>query len=348
MNEAEPTSTPIPGNDQLPTVVMAYWDGLELFDETALAKIASVGNIADPKPLSSWDDPRADDLLAQAEVMLGHWGCPPLDAAMLDRAPNLQLFTYAAGTIKNMVSDELWNRDIRVTSGANANAEPVAEFTLAAILMINKDMVWARDRLADPSIAERRQKPAAPIGNWDKTVGIVSASLIGRRVIELLVPFPHLRVALYDPFVSADEAKALGATKLGLDELCATADIVSVHAPLLPATIGLIGTPQLAAMRTGATLINTSRGPIVDHDALVLEASSGRLSAWLDVTEPEPLPESHPLRSLPNVFLTPHQAGSQGSELGRMTDYAIEEIRRWTSGEQALNEITKSMLDTLA
>ncbi len=334
-----------------PALVIAHHPSLDLFDADALDRITSVAEILDPRPIGDWNDPRVDDLLARAEVILGHWGCPPLDVSVVDRAPNLGLFAYAAGTVKQTVDTAVFDRDIRITSGAVANAEPVAEFTLATILFCNKDVFWQRDVRRVPrdrGLREFRQPSDVAVGNYDKTIGIVGASLIGRRVIELLAPFPHLRVALYDPFVDHDQAEALGATKLGLDELCETSDIVSIHAPDLPSTRHMIGAAQLAAMRTGATLINTARGALLDHDALRAEVSSGRLYAVLDVTDPEPLPDTDPLWSLPNVFLTPHLAGSLGTELDRMIDHAVDEIDRWRTGRPARNPITKDQLPRLA
>lgn len=331
-----------------PTIVIAHWAGLSFFTEADRERIDAVGTVLDDDPIGDWDDPRADALLAEADVILGHWGCPPIGAAVVDRAPRLGLFAYAAGTLKDVVSDALFDRGVRVTSGAPANAEPVAEFTLAAILFAGKDVFWQRDALRDREIRDHRQPSEIPVGNWDKTIGIVGASLVGRRVLELLAPFPQLRPILYDPFVTAAEAAALGATKVELDELCARSDVVSVHAPDLPSTYHLIGAEQLALMRTGATFINTARGALVDHDALAAEASSGRLYVVLDVTDPEPLPRENPLRTLPNVFLTPHLAGSQGTELARMAIDVADEIDRWAHGRPARNEIRREHLERLA
>lgn len=330
------------------SVAIAHLAGVRFFTDADLARFAEVATILDPEPIGSWDDPRADALLAEADVILGHWGCPAITPDVLARAPKVGLFAYAAGTLKDLVCDELFERGVRVTSGARANAEPVAEFTLAAILFAGKDVLWRRDSLRDREIRGHRQAGDVELGNWDKTIGIVGASLVGRRVLELLRPFPQLRPVLYDPFVTADEAAAIGATKVELDELLAAADVVSVHAPDLPTTRGMIGADQLARMRTGATFINTARGGLVDHDALVAEAVSGRLYLVLDVTEPEPLPREHPLRTLPNVFLTPHLAGSQGTELARMAIDAADEIDRWRTGQPALNEVTRDQLDRLA
>ena len=327
-----------------PNIAIAHWPGLELFGDADLDRLRALGTLLNTEPIGAWDD-QANALLADAEVVVGHWGCPPLDAAMLDRAPRLGLFAYAAGTVKMTLTDAVWDRSIRVTSGANANAEPVAEFTLAAILFANKGVLWRRGP-ADFSAMSAMGDPQW--GNYGRTVGMVGASLIGRRVIELLRAFPHLRVTLYDPFVTSEEAVSLGVEKLELDELCAGADVLSIHAPALPETMHMIGSTQLSALPDGATVINTARGPLIDHEALLPHLASGRLYAILDVTEPEPLPEDSPLLEMDNVWISPHLAGSQGTELGRMTDNVIEEVRRWSAGEPALNEVTRDRLATMA
>ena len=280
--------------------------------------------------------------------MLGHWGCPRLDAPMLDRAPGLRLLAYAAGTVKEVITDEVFARGVRVTSGSVANAEPVAEYTLAMILLAGKDVLWRRDVDRDPGLRSTRQASEVEPGNWHKTIGVVGASAVGRRVIELLRPFPTLAVALYDPYVTNDEAAILGVEKLDLDDLCARVDVLSIHAPALPETRHLVGAPQLAALRTGATIINTARGSLLDHQALDAELAVGRLYAILDVTDPEPLAPDHPLRHRPTAFITPHLAGSEGTELGRLAAFAIDEVRRYAAGEPPRNEVTQVDLSRLA
>lgn len=328
-----------------PRIAIAHRAGKRFFDDSDLAALDAVGEVLDPAPIASWDDPRADDLLARAEVLLGHWGCPPIDGQVLDRAPDLGLISYAAGAVKATIAPEVFGR-VRVTSGAVANAAPVAEFTLAMILLANKDVLWTREVLRDPGLLGARRPRATEVGNWDKTVGVVGASLIGRHVIDLLRPFPVLRVVVYDPFLSAEDAAMLGVERVELGDLCARSDVVSIHAPDLPTTRNMIGADELAAMKDGATLINTARGRLVDHDALIAHAH--RISSVLDVTHPEPLPADHPLRTCPTVFLTPHVAGSQGSELHRLAEHAIEEIRRFAAGEPARHGVTREMLHRIA
>src|SRR5207237_4473374 len=126
--------------------------------------------------------------------------------------------------------------------------------------------------------------------------------------MRLLRPF-YLRIHLYDPYLGEAGARALGVALSPLEDLFAASDIVSLHAPTLAATRHMIGERQLRLLREGALLINTSRGSVLDHDALAREAASGRFQVVLDVTDPEPLPPDHPLRRLSNVWITPHVSG---------------------------------------
>jgi phosphoglycerate dehydrogenase-like enzyme len=288
----------------------------------------------------------ADDSGArsEAEILLGHWGCARLDDAFLDALPRLRLVAYAAGTVKGIVTPAVWERGITVTSAAAANAVPVAEYTVAAILFANKGVFVSRERMRATGVHVRRPRP---VGNLDKRVGIIGASLVGRRVVELLAPY-DLDVVVSDPYLTAEEAAGLGVTKVELDELVRTCAVVSVHAPDLPSTRHLVGPEQLAAMADGSTLVNTARGAIVDTDALVAELSTGRISAVLDVTDPEPLPDDHPLLSLPNAFVTPHVAGAQGSELRRLADLAISDIERFVAGRPPLHPVREADLERMA
>jgi len=176
------------------------------------------------------------------------------------------------------------------------------------------------------------------MGNRGKTVGIVGASRIGRLVMERLGSF-DLRVLVHDPFLGEPEAAALGAELCGLDDLLARCDVVSLHAPALPSTRHMIDRRRLGLLCDGAVLINTARGALVDHDALTDELVSGRIDAVLDTTEPETLAAESPLYDLDNVFLTPHIAGSQGRETGRMLDLALDELERLVGGEPLQHEV---------
>ncbi|MGQ4728607.1 hydroxyacid dehydrogenase [Streptomyces sp. Ju416(a)] len=276
-------------------------------------------------------DPEVAAALAEAELLITCWGAPPLTADVLAAAPRLRAVVHAAGSVKHHITPACWEQGVQVASAAGANALPVAEYTLAAILFAGKNVLPAAHRYRQLRAPHDWRAELDGHGNYRRCVGIVGASRIGRRVIELLRPF-DLDVLLFDPYVDAGAAARLGAAKVGLDELCARSRIVSVHAPELPATRHLIGAAQLAAMADGTTLINTSRGSLIDEDALLPELVAGRLNAVLDVTEPEVPPPGSPLYELPNVLLTPHVAGSLGNEIHRLADFALDEVARYAQG----------------
>ena len=157
-----------------------------------------------------------------------------------------------------------------------------------------------------------------------------------------------VELGLRDPYLDPEEVDELGATPMGLDELCSWSDIVTVHAPELTATRHMIDAERLALMRDGAWLINTARGSIVDTAALEAECASGRLAAWIDTPDPEPLPPTSPLWDLPNAVLTPHIAGSMGNEAERMGLLAAGEVGRFLSGRPLNHEVRSGDLGLLA
>ncbi len=331
-----------------PTIVFGMLDGMleHLFTRSQLERLDTAGRILDRAPLSAFDAPRADALLGEAEILVGHWGCPTLTAEVLALAPHLRLFAYAAGTVKWQVTDAVWERSIVVTSAAAANAVPVAEYTVGAILLANKGAFLVREMQRDPSA--RVALDLTRVGNCGARVGIVGASFVGRLVIEALRA-TELVVSVYDPYLSVDEATKLGVTKVDdLDDLCASVDLLSIHAPDVPATRGMIGAAQLALLHDGVTVLNTARPALVDQDALVAELTSGRLAAVLDVTEPDPLPAGHPLLTLPNAFVTPHVAGAMGNELCRLSELAVEEVERFAAGEPPRYPVVAADIDRIA
>ena len=133
-----------------------------------------------------------------------------------------------------------------------------------------------------------------------------------------------------------------------MSELLSQSDVVSLHAPLLDDTRGMLGARELALLKDGSTLINTARGSLIDQDALINELTTGRLYAWLDTTEPEVLPANSPLFELPNLFLTPHIAGSIGSEIQRLADQIVSEVERFSRGTTLRHLVRREELSRLA
>ncbi len=332
-----------------PTIVLAMVPAVtaDLFDAELLERLSRTGDVADPVPLGRFDDPRAGALLSRADVLLTSWGCPTLDESVLARAPRLRLVAHAAGTVKQHVTPACFARGISVTSAAAANALPVAEYTLAMILLANKKILRLRERYREVRAFRFWAKEEPDLGNYRKVVGVVGASHIGRRVLELLRPFDLVRL-VHDPFLDAAGAEALGASKADLDDLLARSDVVSLHAPALPETRHMLDARRLGLLRRGATLINTARGSLVDGEALERELVSGRIDAVIDTTEPEVLPAASALYGLPNVFLTPHVAGSLGGETRRMAELAVSEIERFARGEPLRHAVAAADLARVA
>jgi phosphoglycerate dehydrogenase-like enzyme len=285
--------------------------------------------------------------LADVEILVTGWGCPQLDREALAGLPRLGLVVHTGSSVKPIVSDALWKRCVQVSSAASANAVPVAEYALAVILLANKGVFRAREDARE----RRRFEPHPWVargarGNLAGTVGIVGFSRTGRRLVELLQPF-DLDILVHDPVAAPSEVTASGAKPVSLESLFELADTVSIHAPWLPETKGMISSSLLARLRNGATVVNTARGALIDEKSLLTELRSGRLNAVLDVTDPEPPAEDSPLYSLPNVFLTPHMAGAAGHETRRLADHAIDEIRRFVVGEPLAHRVTPELLKTI-
>ncbi len=301
------------------------------------SRLDAIATVVDRRPIGRLGSARAAGILAEVDVLLTGWGCPPLTPEVLDAAPKLALVAHAAGTVRDVVDERSWDRGLVVTSAGWANAVPVAEYALAAILLAGKGVLTARERYRTT-----REAPLlleGPVGNHGQTVGIVGASTVGRLVIGHLARH-DVEVLVYDPYLDEAGAAALAVERCDLIDVCRRSRVVSVHAPHTAETVGLLGARELAAMPDGATIVNTARGSIVDAAALESELASGRLAAVLDVTDPEPLPGSSPLFDLPNVFVTPHLAGSQGNELHRLADAAVTEIERFARGEPPAHPVS--------
>jgi phosphoglycerate dehydrogenase-like enzyme len=317
-----------------------------LFPADLLRRLGDLALLDPAVCVENFADERHAALLAETEVLITGWGCSPIDESALARMPRLRAVLHAAGSVRSLIGGAAWERGLLVTNAAVANAQPVAEFTLAAVIFAAKNAFGARDHYR---AAHHYQAAAqtATIGAYGRRLGIIGASKVGRRVLELVRPL-DLDVTVSDPYLDPARALELGARPLDLDELLATSDIVSLHAPDLPSTRHLLDRRRLALIPDGGCFINTARGGVVDEQALTEELVSGRISAMLDVTEVEPLPADSPLYRLPNVFLTPHVAGSLGNELARLGAAAVAELERYRAGLDPLHPVLQSDLAHVA
>ncbi len=273
------------------------------------------------------------DRLAEVEVIFSSWGPPYLDEEFLAAAPRLKYIFHAAGSVKDMMTDAAWQRGIGVSSAYAANAIPVAEFTLSQILFCLKNG-WQLSRQCMTGDVGLWRGKRQGIGAYGSKVGLISLGMIGRRVCHLLRGF-DLEVLAYDirPFTAVEQEQ--GVTPASVETIFRTCDCVSLHAPLLSQTTGMIRGEHFAMMKHGASFINTARGAIVQQDEMI-EVLKGRpdLTVVLDVVDPEPPDPHSALFHLPNVFLTPHIAGAKHGERRRLGQYMSEELQRYVAGER--------------
>jgi len=287
-------------------------------------------------------------LMQNVDGCLTGWGTPPFTEVFLEAASGLKIIAHSAGSVKVMLGkiiEEIKKKNIVVTNAVASLGIGVAEFTLGMILMTIKRAWWFRDLTKDGKWREEveRKKVIEPYGI---TVGIIGASNVGRHLIKLLKQF-ELTILVFDPYLSEDAAACLGVEKVSLEDLMSRSEVVSLHAPATEETRDMINKTNLKLMKDGAIFINTARGNIVDERDLIEELKTGRITACLDVTDPEPPDINSPLRKLPNVILTPHIAGAIANNRLRNGRYAIDELERFFRGEKILYEVDLSHWERL-
>ncbi len=287
---------------------------------------------------------------SDVECLFSTWGFPTLTEEEIAAClPRLRAVFYAAGSVQAFARP-LLSRGVRVCSAWRANGIPVAEYTVAQIILANKGY-FAASRLCSRAPADRaaaREHVAAHRGNYGAAVGLVGLGVIGTEVARRLQDY-RLTVFAYDPYCSPERAASLGVTLCDLNTLFETCAVISNHTPNLPETRGMLGYAQFSRMAAHATFLNTGRGAqVVEEDLVRALRVVPTRTAVLDVTDPEPPAEGHPFYEMDNVILTPHIAGSAGDECFRMGATMADEAIRYLAGDPLRHEVTLSMLATMA
>ncbi|MEF3305731.1 hydroxyacid dehydrogenase [Paenibacillus sp. GYB003] len=315
-----------------------------IFGDSQWRQLEAIGTVVRNETAGLPTPDTLRSVIEGADFAITSWGCSKLTGDILDRAPKLQAVLHAAGTVKGIVTPELWRRGILVSSGNGPLGQGVAETALGLTIASLKNM-WQLTQSTRGGGWNAGKDRIREL--YEVTVGVVGAGKAGRHFIRLLRNF-DVSIVIYDPILTSEQAQALGAVKADLDELMRVSDVVSIHAPSIPETYKMINRERLALMKDDAILINTARGSIVDEEALVAELRKGRLFACLDVTDPEPPAPDHPLRGLPNCVITPHIAGAVGNGVRRLGQFAIDELNRLLAGEKLEGEVKEEQLSVLA
>jgi phosphoglycerate dehydrogenase-like enzyme len=312
----------------------------------AQGRFEQVAGATDLYPVVVSEESFAEHAAALRDVraVFGTWGFPRLTAEQLEQLPNLEIVFYGAGSVQAFARPFL-ERGITVVSAWAANAVPVAEFTLAQVLLATKGYFQNIRQVRSP---EGWRGGFRGPGNYGETVAILGLGMIGRLVVQMLKPF-ELKVVVRSEHMSDEEAESLGVRRVTFEEAFSEALVVSNHLANRPHTVGLLNYPLLASMRPDAVFINTGRGAqVVEPDLIRALEERPDLTALLDVTYPEPPAEGSPLYALPNVYLSSHIAGSIGDEVVRMADYVLREFEAWQAGKPLRWTVSMEMLETMA
>jgi phosphoglycerate dehydrogenase-like enzyme len=254
-------------------------------------------------------------------------------AAAIDKAAKLRLIQTPSHGFDHVDIEAAADRGVPVcnvgTSGAEAGT--VAEHAMLLMLACARHLVEGHEGIR---AGEWPQLTGSSVELQGKTLGIVGLGHIGCEVAKRAKAF-GMSLIYHDVIVAEEEIEQeLRLKQLPLEDVLAEADFVTVHVPLMASTRGLIGESEIASMKPGAILVNTSRGAVVDNDALARAANEGRIIAGVDVYEPEPPPADHPLRSASNVVLSPHVAGTTRESVGRIMAAALDNLKRFAQGER--------------
>ena len=303
-----------------------------------LKGVAPMRTVALPfSPLAPAQEKKYANQLQGAEGILLRPGY--ITPSLLDLLPDLRVVAVHGAGVDQVDVEACTERGVLVTNAPGANADAVAELAMGLMLSLLRRIPQSAERVRRERVWGEARHTGGELKG--KTLGLVGFGQIGSRVTRIARAF-GMKVCASDPGVSAKEIRAGGAKPVKPDSLLAASDIISLHAPHIPATHHLINRSAIRKMKKGALLINTARGPLVDEKALLSALKSGRLGgAALDVLEGEPPDPKSAIFDAPNLLVTPHIAGSTHECLAAIARTAASDIARVVQGKRARFPVNK-------
>ena len=307
----------------------------QLRDEVKEALRRLLNDVADVRFLTNWSSRDSLEEVMEAEALIALHEY--VDESLLRHASKLKVVSRFGVGYDRIDVKACTKRGIYVTYTPNVLSNAVAELTFALMLCLSR-RIMESDKYVRTKWA-KAGRCAFPLREdlAGKTLGIIGLGRIGTEVARRAKAF-RMRIIYYDKIRRLNTEKDLGVEHVSLDELLRTSDFVSIHVPLTPETTSLIGEEELKKMKRTAYIINTSRGPVIDEDALCRALEERWIAgAGLDVFTKEPLPLDSPLIKMKNVVLTPHMGTHTVETRHLMMSTVAEDVRRALTGKTPLN-----------
>lgn len=314
------------------------------FTMEEINKLDSMGNVIWNNSSKQLSRSELREMLKDIDVCITGWGCERFDDYVLQNADKLKIIAHTGGSVSTIISDELYERGIKVISGNWIFAESVAEGVIAYILSSLREIPFYNNLVQS---GQWRTEDFHNESLLDQTVGLIGFGAVAKYLVGLLKPF-RTKIKIYDPYVTETLLQEYGVEKAGLEEIFRDSKIVSLHVPQVPETYHMVDKVLLESMREGALLINTARGSVIDEKALEEVLQKGRIKVVLDVYEKEPLPLNSKLRGLDNAILIPHMGGPTIDRRRFVTLELIRDIENYMKGGNMRFEISKNYAETMS
>ena len=275
------------------------------------------------------------DALVDVDFCFCCWGVPPFDATVLEKANKLKAIAYVGGSVNYVSTEESYKRGIICLSGNEEFARSVAEGNLGYIIAALRRLPQTVNEMAEEGWQNTYKRTESLI---EQNVGIIGLGTISRYLISYLKPF-HCNIKLFSNHTSDEEAAALGVEKVSLEEMFKTCKIISVNSSRTPKNFHMVNDELMSLLKPDSLIVNTSRGSLIDEEAMTKHLQQGHFRAILDVYEEEPLPMSSGLRGLENCILIPHRGGPTTDRRAAAARIVIEDVENIIAGRPVKNAI---------
>lgn len=303
--------------------------------DEVINRINSMGKVVWNETESNWSSEELQDKLRDMDVCICGWGSSEFNEIALRYANRLKIIAHTGGSASSFITNDIFEKGIKVISGNWFFAESLAEGTLAYMLSSLRDIPYYNNEVHQ---GRWRSDHFYNEGILDQTIGFIGFGMTAQILVSMLKPF-HVKIKVYSEHKTDEIYKEYGVERASLEEVITTCKIISIHMAQREDTYHIINRELLKKIPNGSILINTSRGTLIDEEALGDELSTGRFKAALDVYEIEPLPKESKLRGLSNVILIPHMGGPTIDRRKSCTQGILDDIERYYKGDKFLYEL---------